>query len=158
QELKDKELISFLKDMRIQFEDSLRIVYLRERPKGDPILSTIVSLGIMDIFNTNSFDLSVFVEQLKAKPQFSKVAKFLSSNIFSDTSKVNEVDHQTNEEEINENESEADENLNPEKQKQVVQKVIEKKVVQKVVNKTTIKRDYTFHVHNHTEKIVGIPV
>ncbi|AND43128.1 MAG: hypothetical protein ACQEXE_19600 [Bacillota bacterium] len=158
QELKDKELISFLKDMRIQFEDSLRIVYLCERPKGDPILSTIVSLGIMDIFNTNSFDLSVFVEQLKAKPQFSKVAKFLSSEIFSDTSKVKEVEHRSSEEEINENESEADENPNHEKQKQVVQKVIEKKVVQKVVNKTTIKRDYTFHVHNHNEKIVGIPV
>ncbi|MDE3840996.1 hypothetical protein C0966_17165 (plasmid) [Bacillus methanolicus] len=143
-EEQDKELITLIRNIRIQYEDSLRVVLLCERPKGDLLLSTLVSIGVMDIFNTNSVDLIKFIEQLKDKPRFSRVEKFLvaSTPILQGLEELEEEEFE---------QEKPDE-------KPIIKKVIEKKVVQKVVNKNIVKRDYKIHIHNHTEKIVGVPV
>lgn len=149
QEQKDQELATFFRNFRINYDDSLRIVFLCERPKGDTFLSTLVSMGIMDIFNTNSFDLDDFIQQIVDKPRFSKVEKFLLSSVPAMETPAEEEEEQETEEE----EQEESDSKNP-----IIQKVVEKKVVQKVVNKNVIKRNYQVQITKHTEKIVGIPV
>ncbi|MFT9495742.1 MULTISPECIES: hypothetical protein [Bacillota] len=151
-EQKDKELLTFIRNFRIKYEDSLRIVFLCERPKGDTLLSSLAAMGVMDIINTNSFDLDDFIVQLIEKPRFSRVEKFLvPSQQLEPTIEEMHGDDETEEEY-----KLATDDHKPEKP--VVQKVIEKKVVQKVVNKNVIKRDYKIQITNSTEKIVGIPV
>lgn len=154
QEQKEQELASFIRKIRVNYDDSVRIVFLCERPKGDAFLSNLVSMGVLDIFNSNSFDLDDFIEQLIDKPRFSRVEKFLVSST-SDTPVMETNENETSsEEEVKESAATDDQKT----EKPIVQKVIEKKVIQKVVNKTTIKRDYSFHVTNQVEKVVGVPV
>ncbi|MEK3992655.1 hypothetical protein [Robertmurraya sp. FSL R5-0851] len=155
-EMKEQELATFFRKLRVEYDDSIRIVFLCERPKGDPFLSSLVSMGILDIFNSNAFDLDEFIQQLKDKPRFAKVEKFLVS-IVPHTTTIPVAEEEVNEDEEAEEDS-PKKDRKEKTEKQVVQKVIEKKVVQKVVNKNVIKRDYTVQVHNHTEKIVGIPI
>lgn len=156
-EMKEQELSTFFRKLRVEFDDSIRIVFLCERPKGDLFLSSLVSMGIHDIFNSNSFDLGEFIEQLKDRPRFSRVEKFL---VAASPQPIPQNEQPFVEEEENEpnDEDKAKKERKEKAEKPVVQKVIEKKVVQKVVNKNVIKRDYTVQVHNHTEKIVGIPI
>lgn len=149
-EMKEQELATFFRKLRVEFDDSIRIVFLCERPKGDLFLSSLVSMGIHDIFNSNMFDLGEFIGQLKDKPRFSRVEKFLLSAIPPTTSFPITEEAEGEDAPKKERKKKAE--------KPVVQMVIEKKVVQKVVNKNVIKRDYTVQVTNHTEKIVGIPI
>lgn len=161
-ELQEQELLSLIRTIRLKYEDSIRIIFLCERRKGDTLLSNLVSLGIWDIFNSNSFDLESFIEQLNDRPRFPRVEKFL---IPPSSNQTNSIDLDE-EEDINEEESNSEKAKKTDKkvtekkviEKKVVQKVVEKKVVQKVVNKTTIKRDYNIQVTNQTEKVIGIPV
>lgn len=154
QEQKEQELAAFIRKIRVNYDDSVRVVYLCERPKGDVFLSSLVSIGVMDIFNSNSFDLDDFIEQLVDKPRFSRVEKFLvTTSTAAPVTEIQETDSSSEEESEKQGEAEDEK-----EQKPIIQKVVEKKVVQKVVNKTTIKRDYTFHVHNQIEKVVGVPV
>lgn len=148
QELKEQELLTFIRNLRVKFDQSLRVVFLCERPKGDPLLSMLVSLGVMDIFNTNSFDLDLFIEQLQEEPKFSKVEKFLVAS----PSTLGFLEEKVEEPE------EDDEKEEVKQERPIVQKVIEKKVVQKVVNKNVIKRDYQINITNQTEKIIGVPI
>lgn len=160
-EQQDQELTSLIRKFRVNYDDSLRIIFLCERPKGDPLLSTIVSIGVRDIFNTNSFDVVDFIEQILEKPRFSNVEKFLlpASPLIPFVEEEGDEDEMERDEDSAEGESKS---KNPIIQnvieKKVIQKVVEKKVVQKVVNKNVIKRNYQVQITNHTEKIVGIPV
>lgn len=144
-EIKEKEWQSFIRKMRVKYDDSLRMVFLCERPRGDLFLASLVSLGIKDIFNEHSINIDVLINQLKDTPRFSNVEKFIrnSDPVLLDI----------------ENDQESEDNKSDSKtEKPIVQKVIEKKVIQKVVNKNVIKRDYNIHVHNETEKVIGIPI
>jgi hypothetical protein len=147
---KDNELLTFIRNIRINYDDSLRVVLLCERTKGDPFLSQTVSMGVLDIFNNNSFDLDDFVEQLIDKPRFSRVEKF----IVSATPVVVQPEVNNNPAAVEEK-TEVVESVN---QTNTPTKVIEKKIVQKVINKSVVKRDYNIQIHNHTEKVVGVPV
>jgi hypothetical protein len=148
QEKKDEEMLFYIKKFRLQYEEELRIVYLCERPKGDPFLSKLVSLGVRDIFNANSFDLDEFVNQLKDKPKFSRVAKFLIEDYPSPKN--------PEQRESIENEEEGDEEGGEEND--VAASSHEKPVIQKVVHKNVIKRDYKIQITNQVEKLVGVPI
>ncbi|MEI2356709.1 hypothetical protein [Mesobacillus zeae] len=150
QEQKEQEFVSIIKKIRVKYDDSIRVVFLCERPKGDPFISRLVSMGVWDVFNTHSYDLEDFIAQLLDKSRFSRVEKFLVHS--------GPFEQQDDPEEPSDFEPTKGARDEEKNEKPIVQKVVEKKVVQKVVNKTTIKRDYSFHVHNHTERIVGIPV
>lgn len=165
-EMKDNELLSFIRKTKLAYEDNIRFVFLCERPKGDPLLSNLVSLGVWDIFNSNNIDLGNFTNQLIDRPRFANAEKFLLTGgipVMQEISQEIDEEEPLNDEDGQEEESGGNNNnqrpiVQKVVEKKVVQKVIEKKVVQKVVNKNVIKRDYTVQVHNHTEKIVGIPI
>ncbi|RHW35964.1 hypothetical protein D1B31_17895 [Neobacillus notoginsengisoli] len=154
EEQREDELISFFRKIRVDYDDSVRVVFLCERARGDAFLSNLVSIGVLDIVNSNSFDLDDFIDQLIDKPRFSRVEKFLITSSHGEAS----IEPEELETSSYEEEDTPDEVIKEKAQQPVIQKVVEKKVVQKVVNKTTIKRDYTFHVHNQVEKVVGVPV
>lgn len=157
-EEREQELLSFIREYRLKHDDSFRFVFMCERPKGDLFLTKLVSLGVWDIFNDNSFDLDLFIEQLQKKPHFANVEKFLV------TESVEPISV-TGSKKSSEKEPQTDKVEKPERpviqkvvEKKVVQKVVEKKVVQKVVNKNVIKRDYKIQITNQSEKVVGVPL
>ncbi|MEM5013991.1 hypothetical protein WKH57_25090 [Niallia taxi] len=163
---RDNELLAYIRQCRIQYDNQMRIVFLCERPTKDPYLSTLVSVGIMDIFNQNTIDLDQFIQQLSEPPKFSQVEKYLSTTIPLFAAKQEEERLELEKKKAKEKKEKT---VRPVKvvekkviqkvvEKKVVQKVVEKKVVQKVVQKNVIKRDYNIHVHNNTEKVIGIPV
>ncbi|MEY8742031.1 hypothetical protein AB9M62_21385 [Bacillales bacterium AN1005] len=166
QEDRNNELLAYIRQCRIRYDNQMRIVFLCERPTKDPYLSTLVSVGIMDIFNQNTIDLDQFIQQLSEPPKFSQVEKYLSTTIPLFAAKQEE---ERMELEKQREKEKKEKQVKPVKviekkvvqkvvEKKVVQKVVEKKVVQKVVQKNVIKRDYNIHVHNNTEKVIGIPV
>lgn len=56
-EERENELLAFIRLFNTMFDESLRFVFLCERPVGDPFLSTLVSIGVRDIFNTSRVPL-----------------------------------------------------------------------------------------------------
>ena len=144
----DEELIQFILKMRLDYDDSIRFVILCERPDDDPFLSRLANLGVFDIFNSNSIQVNTLLEQLMVKPKFSNVEKYINTA----ESKVPIT--MLNPKKAQEDEKSEEDKENSEKKS----KVKEKPVVQKVVNKNVIKRDYHIQVHNHNEKVIGVPV
>ncbi|MDE5055284.1 hypothetical protein NDK25_24005 [Niallia taxi] len=166
QEDRDNELLAYIRQCRIQYDNLMRIVFLCERPTKDPYLSTLVSVGVMDIFNQNTIDLDQFIQQLSEQPKFSQVEKYLSTTIPLFAAKQEEERLELEKQKEKEKKEKP---VRPVKvvekkvvqkvvERKVVQKVVEKKVVQKVVQKNVIKRDYNIHVTNNTEKVIGVPV
>jgi hypothetical protein len=160
---KEKEILDVIKKLRVNYDDFLRVIYLCERQKGDPFLSALVGIGVLDIFNENSIDLEDLIEQISEKPRFSKVEKFLHPFDLSN--------YGLTEEQMAEESEEAEEDVKDEEEKvdqrpiiqnviekKIINKVIEKKVINKVVNKNVIKREYQIHIHNQVEKVVGVNV
>ncbi len=147
-EQKEQEMLTFIRNFRVQYNDALRIVYLCERPRGDIYLTKLVSLGVLDIFNSNSIDLDEFITQLEQKPLFSNVEKFLVTESIEPI--VVTKDSKTDKEEEDHQQEKT--------QRPIIQKVVEKKVIQKVVNKNVIKRDYKIQITNQTEKVIGVPI
>lgn len=163
EEERDQELLELVRKFRITYDASLRIVFLCERPTGDIFLSTLVSMGIMDIFNKRAFDIEEFIQQLIDKPRFSKVEKFLvfpSTRPQAETADEVEDDTADEQSEINEEDDtkQIEKTDDKESIQPVAKKVVEKKVVKRVVEKNVIKRNYQINVQNQTLKIVGIPV
>ncbi len=140
-EEKEKEWLQFIRRFYTAFDETLRLVFLCERPRGDVFLSTLVSLGVRDIFNANSFDLDVFIQQLIEKPRFINVEKFLLLNQGVSIPPISFENEEDKEEAAEEKSTKT-----------------EKTVVQKVVNKNIIKRDYKIEILNQTEKVIGVPV
>jgi len=163
QEQRDLELAKLFRTARVNYDDSLRIVFLCERPKGDPFLSTLVSMGIQDIFNKNSFDLDEFIEQLIDKPRFSRVEKFLLTSAPlvqvqpGDNEDEQEGADSETESKTNIHQGSKEEEAKP-KQKERPIKVVEKKVIQKTINKNVIKREYKIQFHNQTKLVVGTSI
>ena len=163
---REKEWITFLQHIRVTYDDAIRIVFLCERPKGDPFLSRLVQNNVLDIFNNNAIDINEMMEQLKDRPRYSRVSKFVVNS--ASTNERIENDSENGEEQESENveqttdteESTPASTPSEKPQKVVIKNVIEKKVEKtvKVVNKNVVKRDYSIQIHNNTEKIVGIPV
>lgn len=143
---RENELLDFIRLFNSILDESLRFVFLCERPRGDVFLSTLVSLGVRDIFNSNSVPLNVFFEQLIDKPRFTNVEKFLLLNQenIGATIPINSFNEEQQKEETNEEE--------------IHKNISEKPVIQKVVNKNVIKRDYHIQILNQTKKVVGVPV
>lgn len=159
-EERDKELIELVRQLRVTHDDSLRIVLLCERPVGDALLSSFVAMGIMDIFNRRAFDIDEFIQQLKDKPRFSRVEKFLF--IPSTQPQMGDEEETEDDEEHEKPETVAiddtERDVKPETVQPVIKKVVEKKVVKRVVEKNVIKRNYQINIQNQTLKIVGVPV
>jgi hypothetical protein len=160
---KEKEILDVIKKLRVNYDDSLRVIYLCERQKGDPFLSALVGIGVLDIFNENSIDLEDLIEQISEKPRFSKVEKFLHPFDLSSYELTEE--HMAEESEVVEDAVEDEEEKVDQRpiiqnviEKKIINKVIEKKVINKVVNKNIIKREYQIHIHNQVEKVIGINV
>ncbi|NMO79405.1 hypothetical protein [Niallia alba] len=148
---KDIELLSIIKQLRLDFDDALRIVFLCERSSNDPLLSRLVSMGVLDIFNTQRIDIEQFINQLKGKVSFAEVARFINNSLSIDGEVIPSLLEEDSEEEsVNE-----DENGKTHKEKNTKEKTI----VQRIVQKNVIKREYSIHVHNApSEKVVGVPV
>jgi hypothetical protein len=156
---KEKEIIDVIKKLRVNYDDSLRVIYLCERQKGDPFLSALVGFGVLDIFNENSIDLEDLIEQVSEKPRFSKVEKFLHS-FDSTTYKLDKEEIAEENEEVEVAVEDEEENVD---QRPIIQNVIEKKIINKVVEKkiiqkNIIKRDYKIHIHNQVEKVIGVNI
>ncbi|PFT46086.1 hypothetical protein [Bacillus cereus] len=76
-EIKFLEIIEYI---RQTYNDSIRVVFVCERPQGDPFLSELVNNNVLDIFYTNQFDLDALVEQLVNPPQYNNVAHLKVDN------------------------------------------------------------------------------
>ncbi|MFC0273778.1 hypothetical protein ACFFIX_20535 [Metabacillus herbersteinensis] len=175
-EEREREWLSFFSKIRVDYDDAIRIVFMCERQKGDPFLSQLVGINVLDIFNNNSIDMIELIDQLNDKPRFSRVSKFMQSSqprqVQSQLPTEDDDDSiEKEEDQDSQVESDADSpNLKRDKQKKtvvrnvikrnVVKNVIEKKVEKtvKVVNKQVVKRDYSIQILNQVEKIVGVPI
>lgn len=158
---KEKELLAFFQKIRVEHDDEIRVVFLCEREKEDPFLSELVSRNVLDIFHNKSISTQELVEQLKDRPRFSRVSKFISERQTVQPSASTPTQPTSTEELFemgNQEEEITEESPKVVKEKVVVQKVVNKQVVQKVVNKQVVKRDYKIQITNQTEKVVGIPV
>lgn len=141
---RENEWITLIKKLRFIYEDQIRMVFLCERAQGDPFLSKLVSVNVLDIFNSRYIDAHDMMEQLKDKPRFFRVAKLLGDD----------VAFTLNEEEEGETPTPVKEESIPKKEKVIVQKVIEKKVV----NKQVIKKQYQLNIQNQVSKIIGVNI
>jgi hypothetical protein len=151
---REDEWFNFVQKMKIEYDDSLRIVFVCERDRRDPFLANLVLRGVYDIFNDGTFSREDMIEQLKDKPRFSKIKHLVQSV---DTPLG--VEEDTGEEETSEQEQISSEDRTEAKRtKEKQTKIVNKQVVQKVVNKNVIKRDYNIQVTSQVEKIVGVPV
>ncbi|UAL49745.1 hypothetical protein K7887_22525 (plasmid) [Sutcliffiella horikoshii] len=166
-EEKEQELVQIIQSLRIKYDDEIRVVYLCERERGDPLLFTLASNNVLDIFNTPTIDIKVFTEQLLDKPRYSKVARFMTDEVRSApvTMTKEEVDMEEPIEEVSpvEDPSPSTKKPKPEKEKTIINKVVEKKVInkvveKKVVQKQVIKKQYQLNVTQQVEKIVGVTI
>ncbi|MCM3443579.1 MULTISPECIES: hypothetical protein [Metabacillus] len=176
---KEKELLDFFQKIRMEHDDRIRIVFLCEREREDAFLAELVSRNVLDIFHNKSINTQELVDQLRDKPRFSRVSKFLPNrkdnkqdqpnpNEVTPAEELFELANQRNQAEDDDYEEEDVVAAPNEKQKkekpqkvvvkQVVEKKIEKTIVNKVVNKQVVKRDYNIQILNQVEKVVGIPI
>jgi len=79
---KEMEWLNFIEIIRTQFDDSIRVVFLCERNKGDVFLSELVNRNVLDIFNNNSINIHQMIEQLMEKPKYSNASKFKVSTTY----------------------------------------------------------------------------
>ncbi|WP_066412865.1 hypothetical protein [Sutcliffiella cohnii] len=154
---KEREWLDLVETLRTEFDDSIRLVFLCERSKGDPFLSELVNQNVLDIFNNNSFFVNDLIEQLLDKPKYANVSKFKVGTSYSQ--------HVAAAPKVETPQEEPD--MLPEKEKEpgeekeappIIQKVIEKKIINKVVNKQVVKREFRLNVTNNVDRIVGIPI
>lgn len=169
-EERQEEWLNFIQSLRAEYDDSIRIVFLCERPRDDTFLSYLVSINVLDIFNERAIDIQQMMDQLKDKPRYSLAAKFIQQITPRLFNYSGEVEHNSEpEEEQGESKDTIDEKVQKIKkeekkkerpQKVIVKKIIEKKIEKKVVLKTknVIKRDYNIQITNQVEKIVGVPI
>lgn len=76
QSARDEEMLEIINSWRVDFNDSLRVVYLCERDRRDPFLGKLVAHNVLDIFNERRIIVEQFVEQLAAPPKYSNVSKY----------------------------------------------------------------------------------
>ncbi|MBU7595894.1 hypothetical protein [Metabacillus halosaccharovorans] len=176
-EERQEEWLNFIQALRAEYDDSIRIVFLCERPKDDTFLSYLVSINVLDIFNERAIDIQQMMDQLKDKPRYSLAAKFIQQitprllNYSVDDEDIREtedeqadsedtIDEQLHKIDKEEKKGKKEEKKKERPQKVIVKKVIEKKIEKKVVHKTknVIKRDYNIQITNQVEKIVGVPI
>ena len=120
---RESYLVELFRSFREIYDDRLRVVYLCERDTSDPFLADIVSANVLDIFNTRSFKLIDFVEQINQPPKFSNVKKFTEVVTRETASAV--ADESKTEEEAGIQEKQQEE----QKPKEIIKEVIKEKVV-----------------------------
>lgn len=74
---REKAWLKTIEGIRRKYDDQIRVVFLCERPKGDPFLSELVARNVLDIFHHRNIDLCIMIEQLKDNPKYSKVANLV---------------------------------------------------------------------------------
>ncbi len=171
EENSEDEWLQLIEKIRVQFDDSVRVVFIAERESNDPFLARLVSANVLDLFPNRTFNIQSFVEQLLEPPKYSRVAKYRRGYV-----EETPVAEDTSEEEGTAAEEEGrDEEIkesggwvkipkipsfkNKDKsERPVVNKVVEKTVVNKVVNKQVVKRDYNIQITSNVEKVVGVPI
>ncbi|WP_306010140.1 MULTISPECIES: hypothetical protein [Bacillus] len=72
---RDQEILRMIEQWRFQYNDSLRIVYICERERTDPLLGSLVARNVLDIFYTRSIPTQLLINQILEPPKFSNVAK-----------------------------------------------------------------------------------
>lgn len=166
---KEREIdwLRFFESIRTRYDDEIRVVFMSKRESNDPFLRQLININILDIFVGNSIDINQFMEQLKDRPRFSRVAKYRASYEDSweeelpteSTSAEDSKASLPNKEESND-EGEGDKRSNKvsKERKKQERPIIEKVVEKKVINKQVIKRELKFQITNKVEKVVGVPV
>lgn len=71
---REMEWLQIAENIRHQYDDKKRIVFICERQQGDPFLSELINRNVLDIFHTRSLDVNGIIEQLLDEPRYSKVA------------------------------------------------------------------------------------
>lgn len=152
-----RQWLKTFNDLRKQFEDKIRVVFLCERSEEDSFLGALVSINVLDIFNGQTIKIDTMIEQLMEPPRYANVSKYRTE--------LNKlvIDIPQEEEEEKTASSPKEKKYSEKQDRPIVNKIIEKKVVQKVVekkvvNKQVVKRQIGIHLHNKVEKVVGVPV
>jgi len=172
---KEKEWIETIVSLREEFEDAVRVVFLCEREINDPFLLSLIQENVLDIFRHNLIDKDALLEQLLQEKKFTNVKKIRRAvhdayngkpPVYISESDLDE-DQETGGHHSNENdESEEVEREQGPAHKRLTEKVgqlnnkqsVPKTVEKKVINKNVIKRNYSVHITNVKNEIVGIPI
>lgn len=149
---KEIEWLELIETLRTQFDDSVRVVFLCERNKGDAFLSELVNRNVLDIFNNNSINIHQMIEQLMGKPKYSNASKFKVATTYTNSNlqKQIEDDHEVVEDQVELSDETIEKETNP-----VIHKVVEKKIINKVINKQVVKKQLKFNVLHNVTKHVG---
>lgn len=76
----EQNILEFIRSLKIKYDDSIRVTFLCDIPRGNQLLSKLVGLGVQDIFNEDRIPQDQFLEQLMDKPRFANVEKFIVHN------------------------------------------------------------------------------
>ena len=79
-EARNREMLQLIQNLRFKLDD-LRIVYICVREDQDPFLKQLIGLGIYDIFNTNSFSVQEFIDQIQAPAKYGNVKHFIREEV-----------------------------------------------------------------------------
>ena len=175
-EEKENEMIQFLNDWRLNFNDKLRVVYLCERDKNDPFLGRLIAMNVLDIFHHQKIPTKLLIEQLMKPPAFANVSKinvgrfeFQESEELEEEEVIEELEEEVREEPTLPNTSVKDilnrlpkmptlPKINRERAEEVPKKK-EKPIKEPKVPATPsqkIKREINIHFGKSTTKTVGV--
>lgn len=163
---KDQGLVAYIQQLRIKYDDQIRVVFLCERPNGDNIFQYLVGANVLDIFNGQSVTLADLIQQLKNPPKFANVAHLLQNQLpfspLSSDEDNSESESKSEEIAVKQDKTEDEQEKAPETNKRKTEKkerpIVQKVVQKNVVNKQVIKRDYHIQILNQHEKVVGVPI
>lgn len=106
---KDTEMLEILQQIRLSFDQQIRIVYICIRPRNDPFFGKLIGLGVHDIFYIEQFSKQAFVEQLASPPKFANIAKLQRGEFDMDQLELEEEEAIHQETEITEDEEKKEE-------------------------------------------------
>jgi hypothetical protein len=77
----EREILQMIDRWRLQYEDTIRVVYLCERERTDPFLGALAARNVMDIFHKREIPAQLFIKQLLEPPKFINIAKLGVSDL-----------------------------------------------------------------------------
>lgn len=77
---REEAWITFITNLRVKYNEDVRIVFLCERPNNDLFLNRLINQGVLDIFNQSRFSGEKFLEQLKKQKNYGNVMKLHSND------------------------------------------------------------------------------
>lgn len=73
---RDKEMLELIEYWRIQYNDTLRVVYFTIRERTDPFIADLVARNVMDIFHEEKIVTVDMVQQLLEPKKYQNVMHF----------------------------------------------------------------------------------